>query len=226
MKEKIILTLLSITLLISYSIAEKCCPGHRHEMKQKNFTQKTGKDYKHKIERRIQNAIESGLITKDQGNELLTQKKELEDYKTTIWQDDVMTKEEKDKLDTMRKDFKEKMHTVLETAMKKWDEKQSPTQHFYFVVENALKNGKITKNQADGLRKKIAELENLEQQIWSDDKMTKEEFEKLKQSKNSLKKDMKEFLPKPEDKMKKSGHIKKSNDCQNPECSHPIEKKQ
>lgn len=194
MKEKIFLILTINIFLFSFSNAGKCYD--HHIKKQHKLDYKKQENYKQKIDKRIQNAIESGLITKEQGDALLIQKKELEDYKKIVWQDDVMTKEEKDKLDTMRKDFKEKMHSVLETAIKKWETKRHDTSFQRDIIQKALRDNKITKSQANSLLKKIDNLEKLEKQIWADNKMTKQEHEQLQQTKFLVKQDMQKLFKK------------------------------
>jgi uncharacterized protein (UPF0335 family) len=111
----------------------------------------------------------------------------------------------------MEKNFKENMRNVLETAMKNWDEKKFDTNFHRNIVQNALKNGKITEKQANELLKKIDNLEKLKQDLWNDDKLTKQEFEKLQQEKNLLRQDMKQIF-------QKNMRHKKNHNCPDPNC--------
>ncbi len=148
---------------------------------EENFVPK--RSQKKQFEQRLKNAVEKGIITQQQADELIKMKKELEEYNKTIWTDDKMTKEEKKRVEQMRKEFREKVRTVLDEAMKKWHEKhkdeKSQGRLFNERIDKAVKNGKITQQQADELKKQREEIEKLETEIWSDGAMTKEEREKL-----------------------------------------------
>jgi hypothetical protein len=224
MKEKIFFTVMLTLILTSVSFTQ---PPY----KEKNFSrQKNMQNMQHRehqrigLDMRIQNAIDTGLITKEEGETLLKQKQELENYRKTIWEDGVMTKEEKEKLLTLNKDFKEKMHSVLSKAMKNWEEKMSDTHHFYVLVQNLLKTEKITHQQADLLTKKIAELEKLETEIWQDDKMTKQEYEKFQQTKRLLKEEIRNSVKNSVSGRPGKKHMMKNKmrECPNDECLEPM----
>ncbi len=196
MKYKIIfitttLTLLTFSFLFSQiplppdpPIEDKSIP---HEELWEMFPRsKFSHKRKFEFDQRIKNAVEDGIISQQQADELLKLKKEVEDYHKNIWSDDKMTKEEKEKAEQLRKTFQQKVHEVLETAIKNWREKQDKSVMFDRHIDRALKNGKITQQQADELKKTKQQLDQLEKDIWSDDVMTKEELKKLLQAKKDF----------------------------------------
>lgn len=160
------------------------------------------KKSKHKgelFEQRIKILKEQGVITEDEEKELLDAINEVKTYKEQVWSDGKLTKEEQQNLLQKQRNLREKIRSVLDKAKEEFIEEKSPQECekvFNARIDKMLNNKKITQKQADELKKQHKELLQLEEKIWSDDVMTKEEQEELFKQRKKFHKTMREILKK------------------------------
>lgn len=136
---------------------------------------------KEMFEQRIRNLKEKGIITEQEEKEVLDAIEDLKNYRKEVWADDKLTKEEQQTLFEKEKNVREKINNILDKA-RNFEEKRTPQEKVKFFeerIDNMVKEGRISQKDADELKQEHAKLIDLENEIWSDGSMTKEEHRKL-----------------------------------------------
>jgi len=135
------------------------------------------------FQERINKLAEKGVITEQEKQELNSAIEDLKKYRQEVWSDGKLTKEEHQTLIEKEKAVKDKTRQVLEKAREEmFEDLRDPKERekmFNERIEFMLKNKKITQKEADELKKQHKELLNLEEKIWADGVMTKDEQREL-----------------------------------------------
>lgn len=205
MKKTTIINVIVIVGIISVIVAKQICSD------EKGNDQRVFSEKRNFRDARIEQAIESGAITKQEGDELISLREKLREYREKIWEDKVMTNEERETLDKLSQEYREKMKKVFDAVMQK-QEKKSLAEIFRIRIDMALKNNMINKVDADKLLSKCDEVETLEKNLWADNQLTQEEHEKLISARRGLEEEFRKIImPKMEEKRKKLQQERQSN---------------
>lgn len=200
------LTILA-TMILMFSMLsaeiQKCGP-RRH------FGYEQGERKGEFFQERIKNLKEKGIITEQEEKEVLSAIEDLKTHRKKVWEDDKLTKEEQETLKQKEKAVRDKVKEILMKAEKHFEEEKTPEKkekYFNERIDRAVKEGRISKKDAEELKKMHKELIKLEQEIWSDGVMTREEQKKLLNKQAEFNKEMRELFEEIREK-KTKGKIK------------------
>lgn len=211
MKKITILSLLNILIFLNLGITKHTCqcqePLCEPPKQYKGFKEKKGELFYE----RIKKLKEEGIISDEEEKEIFKNIEDLKNYRKEVWADDKLTKEEERKLKEKEKIVREKIHSILEKSKEHLIEDKSPKEReeiFNKRIDNMLKKGVISKKQADELKAQHKQLINLEEEIWSDGAMTRQEQRKLIEQRRKFNEKVNTILKK-ELKMRKKQYYKK-----------------
>ena len=181
---------LPLIIFLTSSLLVAQSSGPRHQGPKKHYGWERGERRGEFFEEKINKFAEKGIITPQEKQELLDSIEDLKKYRQEVWSDDKLTKEEQQSLIEKEKEVREKIRSTLEKAKEEMiDERRDPKEReriFNERIENALKNGRISQKEAKELKKQHKELLELEEKIWSDGVMTKEEQKNLLQQRRKF----------------------------------------
>jgi chromosome segregation ATPase len=187
---------LPIMLLLTASLLLAQHRGPKAECPERHYGWEKGKRRGEFFQERINKLAEKGVISQQEKQELESAIEDLKKYRQEVWSDGKLTKEEQQSLIEKEKAVREKTRQVLEKAKEElaeeWRDPKEREKMFNEKIDVMVKNKKISKKEAEELKKQHKELLELEEKIWSDGVMTKEEkkelFEKRKKFNEKLKK--------------------------------------
>jgi len=181
MKVKLI-TVAVISFMVA-SIVSAQLRGPKGKPIERHRGWETGQHRGEFFQERINKLAEKGVITEQEKQELNSAIEDLKKYRQEVWSDGKLTKEEHQTLIEKEKAVKDKTRQVLEKAREEmFEDLRDPKERekmFNERIEFMLKNKKITQKEADELKKQHKELLNLEEKIWADGVMTKDEQREL-----------------------------------------------
>ena len=177
---------------------------NKHEFDQspqplkKHYGWEKGKHKGEFFQQRLDKLVKDGVITEQEKQEVEKSIDDLKKYRHKAWEDGKLTKEEHQNLIEKEKAVREKTRQILEKAreemVEEWRDTKEREKLFNERIENMLKNKKITQKEADKLRKQHKELLELEEKIWSDGVMTKEEQKELFKERREFHRKIRKFL--------------------------------
>jgi hypothetical protein len=174
---------LPIILFVATNLLVAQSPGPKPQGPKKHYGWEKGKHKGEFYEERIDKLAEKGIITEQEKQEAMDAINDLKKYRQEVWSDGKLTKEEQQSLIEKEKAVREKIRSILDKAKERVEEKHKDPkereQMFNRRMDDLLKDKKITQQQADELKKKHKELLDLEENIWSDGVMTREEQAEL-----------------------------------------------
>lgn len=193
-----IIAMLVITIFVPI-FAQHRSKGFYGNKRENMYNYKTDEHRGELFEKRIKNLKEKGLITEQEEKELLDKINEVKNYRKEVWADDKLTEEELKQLRNKEKELRRKVHEVLERTKEQFIEQKTIQEREKFFnerIDKMVENKKITQQQADELKKQHKELLLLEEKIWSDGVMTREEQNNLLKQKRNFNTKMREVLRK------------------------------
>ncbi|MCS7227916.1 MAG: hypothetical protein NZ839_03010 [Endomicrobia bacterium] len=195
MKQILTMTILLVSifllpLLPIFSENEKC--GHHR------YDSPCRREHKGEfLQQRIKKLKEEGVITAEEEKEILDAVNDLKSYREEIWKDDKLTKQEQETLKQKEKLVRDKIKQILQKVQQHFEQEKTPQEREEILnkrIDKAVNEGKISKKEADELKKLNKDLTDLEQKIWSDGVMTKDEHKKLIEKKEEFNKKMRDVF--------------------------------
>jgi hypothetical protein len=188
---------LPIMLLLAASLLLAQHRGPKAECPERHYGWKKGERRGEFFQERINNLAEKGVISQQEKQEIESAIEDLKKYRKEVWSDGKLTKEEQQSLIEKAKAVREKTRQVLEKAKEElaeeWRNPKEREKMFNEKIDVMVKNKKISKKEEEELKKQHKELLELEEKIWSDGVMTKEEQKELFEERKKFNEKLKKF---------------------------------
>jgi hypothetical protein len=188
---------LPLMLLLAASLLLAQHRGPKAECPERHYGWEKGERRGEFFQERINKLAEKGVISQQEKQELESAIEDLKKYRKEVWSDDKLTKEEQQSLIEKEKAVREKTRQVLEKAKEElaeeWRDPKEREKMFNEKIDVMVKNKKISKKEAEELKKQHKELLELEEKIWSDGVMTKEEQKELFEERKKFNEKLKKF---------------------------------
>jgi len=188
---------LPLILLLAASLLLAQHRGPKAECPERHYGWEKGERRGEFFQERINKLAEKGVISQQEKQELESAIEDLKKYRKEVWSDGKLTKEEQQSLIEKEKAVREKTRQVLEKAKEElaeeWRDPKEREKMFNEKIDVMVKNKKISKKEAEELKKQHKELLELEEKIWSDGVMTKEEQKELFEERKKFNEKLKKF---------------------------------
>jgi len=188
---------LPLMLFLAASLLLAQHRGPKAECPERHYGWEKGERRGEFFQERINKLAEKGVISQQEKQELESAIEDLKKYRKEVWSDGKLTREEQQSLIEKEKAVREKTRQVLEKAKEElaeeWRVPKEREKMFNEKIDVMVKNKKISKKEAEELKKKYKELLELEEKIWSDGVMTKEEQKELFEERKEFNEKLKKF---------------------------------